>query len=223
MLTNKQKTIKTAIALGLFIIAIILKSLLRFENEILWLITFSCIYLIAGYDVLWRAIRNISLGKVFDEHFLMTVASLGAIILGEFVEGVTVMIFFQIGDLFESYAVGKSRKSISKLMDIRPDTAKVIRDSVEEEVFPEEVEVGETIVVYAGDKIPLDGEVVEGGCHLNVSALTGESKPLSVTVGDKVLSGTICQDGNLLIKAEKEFYYRTVSKIFVLHFFKFFY
>ena len=137
MLTNKQKTIKTAIALGAFIIAIILKLLLKINDEILWFIIFSCIYLIAGYDVLWRAIRNISRGKVFDEHFLMTVASLGAIILGELVEGVTVMIFFQIGDLFESYAVGKSRKSISNLMDIRPDTAKVIRNGIEEEVFPE--------------------------------------------------------------------------------------
>ncbi|MBE5743002.1 MAG: heavy metal translocating P-type ATPase [Clostridiales bacterium] len=213
MSKNKKRLIKTIVALALFIPAFILYLIFKDKGKYVWFAMFSLIYLIAGYDILYKAVRNILHGKVFDENFLMAIASLGALILGEYTEAVAVMIFYQVGECFQSYAVGKSRASISKLMDIRPDVARVIRNGIEEEVFPDEVSVGEIITVRAGDKIPLDGIVIEGNCHLNTSALTGESRPISVVVGDRVLSGTVCLDGKLMIEVQKEFYDGTVSKI----------
>lgn len=213
MSKNKKRLIKTIVALALFIPAFILYLIFKEKGKYVWFAMFSLIYLIASYDILYKAVRNILHGKVFDENFLMAIASLGALILGEYTEAVAVMIFYQVGECFQSYAVGKSRASISKLMDIRPDVARVIRNGIEEEVFPDEVSIGEIITVRAGDKIPLDGIVIEGNCHLNTSALTGESRPISVEVGDRVLSGTVCLDGKLMIEVQKEFYDGTVSKI----------
>ena len=213
MSKNKKRLIRTIVSLAFFVPTIILKLALKNAEDYIWLIAFSLIYALVSYDVLYKAGRNIRRGKILDENFLMTIASLGALILGEYVEACVVMIFYQIGECFQSYAVGKSRKSITSLMDIRPDEARVIRDDKEEVVEPDEICVGEIIVVKAGDKIPLDGEVVKGCCNLNTMALTGESKPLSVSVGDKVLSGTLCLDGQLYIKVEKEFYESTVYKI----------
>ncbi len=213
MSNNKKNFLRAVICLGVFIPALICYHAFTDLKEIYWLIIFGAVYLASGYDVLWNAVRNIIRGRVFDENFLMAIASLGALALGEFSEACAVMIFYQIGECFQSYAVGKSRKSISDLMDIRPDVARVIRAGQEIEVDPEEVCVNELIAVLAGDKIPLDGKVVSGKCHLNTSALTGESEPLTVHEGDRVLSGTVCLDGKLIIEVEKEFYDSTVSKI----------
>ena len=183
------------------------------------LAVYGVIYLASGYDVLFKACRNIAHGKVFDENFLMTVASLGAFALGivegtgDFAESVAVILFYQVGELFQNYAVGKSRQSISALMDIRPDRARVERNGEKVEVYPEEVTVGESVFVVAGEKIPLDGVVVSGHGNLNTCALTGESAPAFVKEGDEVLSGTIALDGSLEIKVTKEFYDSTASKI----------
>ncbi len=213
MTKNKKILIRTLICLALFITAIVYKLILKEADERLWLFSFGAVYLGAGYDVLYKAVKNVVRGRVLDENFLMAVASLGALILGKYSEACAVMIFYQIGECFQGYAVGKSRKSISKLMDIRPDIARVIRDGEENEVDPEEVCLGEIITVRAGDKIPLDGVVTDGACSLNVSALTGESKPLFVKRGDEVISGSICLDGKLTVEVKKEFYDSTVSKI----------
>ena len=213
MSKNKKRLIRTLVIIGVYIPLFVLKLVFTELTWQIWLFPFALVYLAASYDVLFKAGRNILRGKIFDENFLMAIASLGAFVLGEFAEGCAVMLFYQIGECFQSYAVGKSRESVSKLMDIRPDVARVVRDGKEETVEPDEVSVGEIIVVRAGDKIPLDGKVVEGSCHLNTSALTGESKPLAVTVGDSVLSGTVCLDGKLVIQVEKEFYDGTVAKI----------
>ena len=208
-----KRFIKTVVCLAVFIPTLICSALLKNAEELIWVFLFGLVYAVAGYDVLFKALKNITRGKVFDENFLMAVASLGAFILGEFSEACAVMIFYQIGECFQSYAVGKSRKSISQLMDIRPDLARVIRNGEEQEVDPEDVSIGEYITVRAGDKIPLDGVVVDGWCSLNTSALTGESAPLEVKNGDEVLSGTLCIDGKLTIEVKKEFYDSTVSKI----------
>ncbi len=213
MSKNTKRLVRTLVCLVLIIPALILQYALANVDICVWFVVFTLIYLLASYDVLYKAVRNIFRGKVFDENFLMAIASIGALILGEYVEACVVMIFYQIGECFQSYAVGKSRKSITALMDIRPDIARVLRDGAVQTVEPDEVELGEIIVVNAGDKIPLDGEVVFGRSNLNVMALTGESKPLAVGVGDKVLSGTVCTDGQLQIKTEKEFYDSTVYKI----------
>lgn len=213
MLKNTKRLVRTLVCLALFIPALILHYTQRNVDIRVWFIVFTLIYLLASYDVLYKAGRNIFRGKVFDENFLMTIASIGALFLGEYVEACVVMIFYQIGECFQNYAVGKSRKSITALMDIRPDIARVLRDGAVQIVEPDEVELGEIIVVNAGDKVPLDGEIVAGQSNLNTMALTGESKPLSVGVGDKVLSGTVCSDGQLQIKTEKEFYNSTVYKI----------
>lgn len=213
MSKNKKRLIRTLVCLGVFIPLLILKVVFADLPWLVWIAPFAVVYLGASYDVLFKAGRNILLGKIFDENFLMAIASLGAFALGEFTEGCAVMIFYQIGECFQSYAVGKSRKSISDLMDIRPDIARVVRDDSEQIVEPDEVSVGEKIVVRAGDKVPLDGIVIEGSCHLNTSALTGESKPISVGVGDQILSGTVCLDGKLIVEVQKEFYDGTVAKI----------
>lgn len=215
---NKVKTIRISVLVAVFLVATIVGKFVDY-NFYLALAMYGVIYISSAYDILYKAGRNISRGKIFDENFLMTVASLGAFILGiiehsgDFAESVAVILFYQVGELFQDYAVGKSRKSISSLMDIRPDTARVLRNGVQTEVYPEEVTVGESVFVIAGEKIPLDGTVVNGHGNLNTCALTGESAPVFVKEGDAVMSGTIAMDGNLEIKVEKEFYDSTVSKI----------
>lgn len=173
-------------------------------------------YIVIGYDILKKAFKGIRNGQVFDENFLMAIATVGAIILAEYEEGVAVMLFYQIGELFQSYAVGKSRRNISQLMDIRPDYANVEVDGEIEKCDPDEVEVGTIIVVKPGEKIPIDGIVVDGKASVNTSALTGESVPRDVAEGDEVISGCINLSGLLRIKTTKEFGESTVSKILEL-------
>lgn len=170
-------------------------------------------YLVIGYDILLKAGKGILHRQVFDENFLMAVATVGAIVLGEYTEGVAVMLFYQIGELFQSYAVGKSRRNISELMDIRPDYANVERDGKLERVDPDEVEIGTVIVVQPGEKVPIDGIITEGTSSLNTSALTGESLPRDAAVGDEVISGCINMTGVLKIRTTREFGESTVSKI----------
>lgn len=170
-------------------------------------------YALVGMEIVLKACRNLFRGKIFDENFLMTVATIGALLIGEFSEAIAVMLFYQIGELFQSYAVDKSRKSIASLMNIRPDFANVKRENGVIKVSPEEVHIGETIVVKPGEKIPLDGVILEGHSMLDTSALTGESIPQEVNVGDNALSGSINQSGVILIQVTKEFEESTVSKI----------
>ena len=205
----KKRATKIIIALILFLIAIIIK----FPNEWLNKGIFIISYLIVGIEVLKEAIENIFKGEVFDENFLMSIATIGAFAIGEFPEAVAVMLFYQIGELFQSYAVDKSRKSIASLMDIRPDYANVKRENEISKVNPEEVKIGETIVVKPGEKIPLDGKIINGESLIDTSALTGESVPRKAKIGDEVLSGCINQNGLLEIKVTKEFGESTVSKI----------
>ena len=187
--------------------------LISFEN--IWInnIIYIISYLLVGYKIVKKAFRNITRGKVFDENFLMTIATLGAFFIGEFPEAVAVMLFYQIGELFQDYAVNKSRKSISSLMDIRPDYANVKRNSEIKKVNPSEVKIGENIIVKPGEKIPLDGVVIEGNSMIDTSALTGESVPRAINVNDEVLSGCVNKNGVLVIEVTKEFGESTVSKI----------
>ncbi|MCC2256611.1 heavy metal translocating P-type ATPase [Intestinimonas aquisgranensis] len=170
-------------------------------------------YLVIGWDVLWRAVRNIAHGQVFDENFLMAIATVGALFIGEYAEAVFVMLFYQVGELFQSYAVGKSRQSIAELMEIRPDYANVEREGQVEQVDPDEVEVGETILIKAGERVPLDGVVLEGRSDLDTAALTGESLPREVQSGDDVISGCVNLTGLLKVRVTKAFEESTVSKI----------
>ena len=170
-------------------------------------------YLVIGWDVLWRAVRNIAHGQVFDENFLMAIATVGAFFIGEYAEAVFVMLFYQVGELFQSYAVGKSRQSIAELMEIRPDYANVERDGQVEQVDPDEVEVGETILIKAGERVPLDGVVLEGRSDLDTAALTGESLPREVQSGDDVISGCVNLTGLLKVRVTRAFEESTVSKI----------
>ena len=205
----KKRLTKIIISFILFIIAIIIK----FPNEWINNGIFILSYLIVGIDIIKEAIENIFKGEVFDENFLMTIATIGAFGIGEFPEAVAVMLFYQVGELFQSYAVDKSRKSIASLMDIRPDYANVKRENKILKINPEEVKIGETIVVKPGEKIPLDGKVINGESLIDTSALTGESVPRKAKIGDEVLSGCINQNGLLEIKVTKEFGESTVSKI----------
>ena len=170
-------------------------------------------YLIVGYDVLYKAIKHLFTGQLFDENFLMSLATIGALFLGEYLESVMVMLLYQVGELFQSYAVGKSRSSITELMDIRPDYANIERDGKLEKVDPDDVKIGEIIVVKPGEKVPLDGIVREGESYLDTSRLTGESVPTHVRVKDTVLSGSVNQNGLLKIEVTKEFDESTASKI----------
>ncbi len=170
-------------------------------------------YLIIGWDILWKALRNIAHGQVFDENFLMAIATVGALCIGEFPEAVFVMLFYQIGELFQAVAVGRSRRSIAALMDIRPDSANVEREGELLEVDPDEVEIGETIVIRPGERVPIDGVVLEGSSALNTAALTGESLPRDVAVGDDVISGCINLTGLLRVRTTKAFGESTVAKI----------
>ncbi len=205
----KKDLIKIIIALILFLIAIII----NFNNELINNTIFVISYIIVGIEIIKKAIRNIFRGKVFDENFLMTVATIGAFTIGEFPEAVAVMLFYQVGELFQSYAVDKSRKSISSLMDIRPDYANAQRNGKIEKIAPEEVKIGETIVVKPGEKVPLDGIILEGKSSLDTKALTGESLPKDVAEGEEILSGTINLTGVIKIEVTKKYGESTVSKI----------
>ena len=205
----KKKKIKIILALILFLFAMIVK----FENEGINNAIFIVSYIIVGAEIVKKAIKNIFRGKVFDENFLMTVATLGAFGIGEFPEAVAVMLFYQVGELFQSYAVDKSRKSISSLMDIRPDFANVYRNEKIEKVNPDEIKIGEVIIVKPGEKVPLDGNIVEGKTALDTKALTGEAMPREVREGDEILSGCINLNGVIKIKVKKEYGESTVSKI----------
>ena len=205
----KKIAIKILLALIIYIVAIVGNFSNIWIKDLLFIIS----YLIVGFSILKKAIRNIFRGKIFDENFLMAVATLGAFGIGEFSEAVAVMLFYQIGELFQSYAVDKSRKSISSLMDIRPDYANVIRNSKEQKVLPDEVNIGDIIVVKPGEKIPLDGIIIEGTTMLDTKALTGESIPIEAKENDEVLSGSINESGKILVKVSKEYGESTVSKI----------
>ncbi len=216
-LTRKQKkTLKRIlVAFALLVAVAIITHAFEIEG-ILKLILFLIPYIIVGYDVLRTAFINIIHGQVFDEKFLMTVATLGAVLTGEYPEATAVMLFYQVGELFQSIAVGKSRKSIAKLMDIRPDYAVVVRDGEEKTVSPEEVLVGETIVIKPGEKIPLDGNILEGSTSVNTAALTGESVPVDMACGDKVISGSLNLTGVIKVQTTNSFGQSTVSKILEL-------
>ena len=208
-----RKMSKQLIKIIISLLLVVISLLLKFDTELYSNILYVIAYIIVGYDIVLKAVRNIFKGKVFDENFLMTVATIGAFCIGEFPEAVAVMLFYQIGELFQSYAVDRSRKSVASLMDIRPDYANVYREDEIERVDPDEVNIGEIILVKPGEKIPLDGIVVDGESMLNTQALTGESVPRKVTVNDEVLSGCINNDRILKIKVSKEFEESTVSKI----------
>ena len=187
--------------------------LLSLNNEWLQIALFIISYIIVGGDVVKRAVKNIFKGQVFDENFLMSIATIGAFFIGEYPEGVAVMLFYQVGELFQSYAVGKSRKSIASLMDIRPDYANVKKGDELVKVDPDEVQIGDIIIIKAGEKIPLDGKVIEGSSMIDTSALTGESVPREVEVGSDILSGCININGVITAEVTKEFGESTVSKI----------
>ena len=195
--------------------AIIFLFAIIINFNVIWLkpTLFFISYIIVGGDVVLRAIKNILRGKVFDENFLMAIATIGAFFIGEFPEGVAVMLFYQVGELFQSYAVGKSRKSIAGLMDIRPDYANVKKDNDIVKVDPDEVQIGDIIVIKAGEKIPLDGKVIDGSSMIDTSALTGESVPREVGIGDDILSGCINLNGFITAEVTKEYGESTVSKI----------
>lgn len=212
-MNKKQK--KVLIRIIAAAVLLILFSQLPIEGYLAFGL-FMIPYLIIGYDILKKAVKGILNRQVFDENFLMAVATVGAIILGDYKEGVAVMLFYQIGELFQSYAVGKSRKNISELMDIRPDYANVEKDGKLIKVDPDEVETGSVIVVMPGEKIPIDGTIIEGNTTLNTSALTGESLPREAKEGDEVISGCINMTGVLKIRTTREFGESTVSKILEL-------
>ena len=205
----KTKALRIVIALVLFVIALTV----NFSNELINDVIFIVSYLIVGLEILKEAIENIFKGEIFDENFLMSVATIGAFAIGEFPEAVAVMLFYQVGEFFQDYAVDKSRKSISSLMDIRPDFANVIRDGKIEKVNPNEVNIGDTIVIKPGEKVPLDGKIVEGKTSLDTKALTGETLPRDAKEGDEVLSGCINMEGLIKVEVTKAFGESTVSKI----------
>ena len=211
-MTKKQKRMLMRIsgAAALFILGMVL------EDTIVGVVLLLAAYALIGWDILWRAAVNIRQGRVFDENFLIAVATLGAIALGDYSEGVAVMLLYQIGEWFQGYAVQRSRRSISSLMDIRPDTACVLRDGAEEEVFPDEVEVGETIIVRPGERVPLDGIIRKGEGLLDTSALTGESMPRAVRAGNEIISGCINQTGVLEVEVTTPYEESTVERILSL-------
>lgn len=212
---QKRMLIRILIATVLFVGAFTTEHLLH-PSEWILLPIYAVAYLVVGWDILWKAIRNIAHGQIFDENFLMAIASLGAFAMREFDESVAVMLLYQVGELFQSYAVNKSRNAISSLVELRPDLATVERNGELLEVDPDEIAVGEIIVVKTGERIPLDGIITEGNSTLDTAALTGESLPRSVTVGEEALSGCINQSGLLKIRVTKPFSQSTVSKILEL-------
>ena len=209
--SQKKALFRIIISLSLFIILLFLKT-----DGILKLVLFLIPYLIVGYDVLKRAAVNIFHGQVFDENFLMTIATIGAFCLGEYPEGFAVMLLYQTGELFQDYAVGRSRKSIASLMDIRPDYANIEIDGELKQVDPEEINTGDIIIIKPGEKVPLDGIVIKGSSSLNTSALTGEALPRDVGENDEVISGCININGLLYVRVTKSFGDSTAVKILEL-------
>ena len=209
-MTKKEK--KELIKIIITIFLLLTTTLLSISTEIK-LILYIIAYLVVGFSVILKAVKNIFSGEIFDENFLMGIATIGAFITGEYLEAVLVMLLYQIGELFQSYAVGKSRKQVSELMDIRPDYANIEKAGEIVKVNPEEINPGQKIIVTQGEKIPLDGIVEKGESMVDTSALTGESVPRRVTVGDSILSGCINKTGILTIKVTKEFEESTASKI----------
>ncbi|MDO4542247.1 MAG: heavy metal translocating P-type ATPase [Bacillota bacterium] len=209
-MNRKQKRMLARIIAALIVLIAAVLAPLNFPYD---LVLFLVPYFLVGWDVLWRAIRNISHGSVFDENFLMSIATIGALCLGDYTEAVAVMLFFQVGELFQSYAVERSRKSIVSLMDIRPDYANVLRNGETLEVDPEEVAIDEFILVRPGERVPLDGIVTEGTSAVDTSALTGESLPRNVRPGDEIISGCVNNSGVITVKVTKEFGESTVAKI----------
>ena len=209
-MTRKQRHLLTRIIVAA--VLFLAGSLLHLP-ELAEMAVFLICYVVVGWDIVWKAITNILHGQVFDENFLMTIATIGALILGEHSEGVAVMLFYQVGEWFQSYAVSKSRKSIASLMDIRPDYANVERNGKLEQVDPDEVNIGDTIVVKPGERVPLDGKIIKGTSALDTSALTGESMPRDVEPGMEVISGCINQTGILTIQTTKKYGESTVAKI----------
>lgn len=205
----KKKLIKIILALILFAFSMVIK----FENVWINNILFVISYIIVGFEIIIKALRNIFRGKVFDENFLMTIATIGAFGIGEFPEAVAVMLFYQIGELFQDYAIDKSRKSISDLMDIKPDYANIEKNGNIQKVSPDSVKIGDTIIVKPGERVPLDGVVIEGTSNLDTKALTGESLPRNVKKDDEILSGSINLNSILKIKVTKEYNESTVSRI----------
>ncbi|MFR6344803.1 MAG: HAD-IC family P-type ATPase [Christensenellales bacterium] len=207
-MTKKQKKTLYRILISAVLLCVAVWAPLE---GIIKLAAFIVPYVVIGGDVLWKAIRNIAHGQVFDENFLMALATIGAFGTGEWPEAVTVMLFYQVGELFQSYAVGRSRRSISQLMDIRPDYANIEKDGALVQVDPDEVSIGQTIVIKAGERIPLDGIVLQGNSEVDTAALTGESLPRQVAPGDNVISGCINKTGLLHVKTTKEFGESTVA------------
>ncbi len=217
MSKDKKLFIRLIVAVFIYIVALIVHFTVALPTvngfELYDMLMFLAVYLVIGYDVLIEAVEHIIHGNIFDENFLMTIATIGAFTIGEYPDAAAVMLLYQIGELFEHYAVGKSRKNIASLMDIRPETAVVVRDGQEIQVEPSEVQIGETIVVKAGDKIALDGIVKKGNARLDTSAITGESLPKNATVGDNVVSGCLNIDGVLYIETTSNYDNSTVAKI----------
>ena len=216
-MTEKQKKMLGRIiaAFVLFVALLIAEHTGMLENVNVWIqfVVYQVPYLIIGYDIVYKAVRNISHGQVFDENFLMMVATVGAFGVQEFSEAVAVMLFYQVGELFQSYAVGKSRQSISAMMDICPEYANIEQNGVLTQVDPDDVEVGDIIVIKPGERIPLDGVVIEGESLVDTAALTGESVPRSAKAGDEIISGCVNGSGTLKVKVTKEFDDSTVAKI----------
>ncbi len=212
-MSSSQKKMLVRLGIGVFLFGVCLFLPLESWHSVL---AFAVPYLVCGWDILWRAIRNILRGQIFDENFLMALATVGAFAIGEAMEGVVVMLFYQIGEWFQGYAVGKSRRSISDLMEIRPDAASVERNGQILTVAPEEVQVGECIVILPGEKIPLDGVILEGTSSLNTTALTGESLPRDVKAGDDVIGGCVNLNGVLRVRVSREYGESTVAKILEL-------
>lgn len=212
MSKNKKSLIRIIVALIISVVTLVLKYTIAL-NKWIQLAIFATAYIVAGYDVLWRAVTNIFHGKVFDENFLMAIATIGAFAIGEYADAAAVMILYQIGELFQRYAVGKSRRNIASLMDIRPEEACVIRDGEELAVHPSEIEIGEIFVVKAGDKIALDGVVHKGECNVDTSAITGESLPRHIEAGQAVLAGCINLDGVIYVTATGTYDDSAVAKI----------
>ncbi len=213
-MNKKQKKVLYRILISLVLmIGIVIFTSYVSVNLYVEVILYLIPYLVIGYDILRKAIKGILNRQVFDENFLMAVATVGAMCLGEFREGVAVMLFYQIGELFQSVAVGKSRRNIAALMDIRPDYANMMVDGKLQKVDPDDVEIGSEIIVNPGEKVPIDGIIVEGNTTFNTSALTGESVPRDAHCGDEVISGFINMSGDIKVQTTKEFGESTVSKI----------
>lgn len=212
----RKRLIRLGAGAVLFAAAAAATYMRAFESQILEAAAFLIPYIIVGYKVIFKAVRNILNGKIFDENFLMAVASMGAFVVGDYPEAVAVMFFYQVGELFEDYAVGKSRKSIAQLMNIRPDYANLKTEKGVEKVSPEQVKVGDIIVIRPGEKVPLDGIVVSGHSTVDTAALTGESLPRDVSEGNEILSGCINLSGLIEVRTEKEFGQSTVSRILEL-------